>query len=87
MMKTIKNFINKRKLRKKYNFGFHKIEQFSKKSQLLIEEFSRIGSAKILSKNCSLGAYSYIRSGCIDNVASIGRYCSFCSGQQNLVTS
>jgi acetyltransferase-like isoleucine patch superfamily enzyme len=77
MIKIIKNYINKKKLRKKYNFGLHRIEQFSKKSQLLIEEFSSIGKARVLSENCSIGAHSYIRSGCIDNVESIGRYCSF----------
>lgn len=77
MMKIIKNYIDKRKLRKKYSFGLHRIEQFSKKSQLLIEEFSSIGKARVLSENCSIGAHSYIRSGCIDNVESIGRYCSF----------
>lgn len=39
--------------------------------------FSSIGQARVLSENCSIGAHSYIRSGCIDNVESIGRYCSF----------
>lgn len=77
MIKIIENYINKKTLRKKYSFGLHKIEQLSKQSQLLIEEFSSIGKARVLSKNCSIGAHSYIRSGCIDNVESIGRYCSF----------
>lgn len=52
------------------------MRQLSKKCNFIAEEYSSIGSAKVMKSTFLIGAHSYIRSGCIDNVEQIGRFCS-----------
>lgn len=54
--------------------GLHSIHN---KTELLIEEGVRLGHIDISARHVSIGAHSYIRSGChLSLVSSIGRFCS-----------
>ena len=63
-------------LLKKHNFSVKSMTQFSKNSLFTAEEFSNIGSASVSKSASFIGAHSYIRSGCLESVESIGRFCS-----------
>lgn len=76
MLKKVQYYIDKKILLKKYNFRMKEMTQLSKSCNLIVEEFVSIGRAEVLKTASSIGAHSYIRSGCIGNVEKIGRYCS-----------
>lgn len=87
MLKYLSNARAKRRFRGLGGKLAAGLECFGKSTTACVEEGVRIGHAKILSRNISIGAHSYIRSGCVVSLVSeIGRYCSIGSncmlGQQ-----
>lgn len=75
-MKKIIYYYKKKFLFNKYNIKIRNLSQLSKNVSLIAEEYSHLGKTKVLKDAGSIGAHSYIRSGTLDNVKSIGRYCS-----------
>lgn len=75
-MKKIIYYFKKKSLFKTYNIKLKNFTQLSKNGSFIAEEFSNVGKAKVLKDAGYIGAHSYIRSGTIDNVEKIGRYCS-----------
>ena len=76
MLKLIKSYVTKNKLLKIHNCKIKKMDSFSKKCSFIAEEFSNLGNTKASNSAKFIGAHSYIRSGSLENVARIGRYCS-----------
>lgn len=68
--------MSKRQLLRKYSIRVKNMAFFSKKAEFLIEEFASTGNTEVSKFAKSIGAYSYIRSGYLESVESIGRYCS-----------
>lgn len=76
MLKLIESYITKNKLLKTHNIKIKKMDLFSKKCSFIAEEFSNLGNTKVSDSARFIGAHSYIRSGSLENVDRIGRYCS-----------
>lgn len=75
-LKKITNYLNKRLLLKRHNVSVKNMNLFSKQCAFLAEEFSNIGNTEISESAKFIGAYSYVRSGYLGSVKSIGRFCS-----------
>jgi acetyltransferase-like isoleucine patch superfamily enzyme len=57
------------------------LDSFPSEAVLDVEENTSIGRAKFGFRHLSIGAYSYVRSGCeLMNVGRIGRFCSISNG-------
>jgi acetyltransferase-like isoleucine patch superfamily enzyme len=76
MLNLIRFEIAKKKIKKDFNIAFKSHKQFSKLASFILEEGSSLGDARVSARAKSISAYSYIRSGKLENVESIGRYCS-----------
>lgn len=76
MLKKVKFEIAKKKIKKDLNITFKSFKQFSNSSTFIAEEGASVGDARISARAKSISAFSYIRSGKLENVKSIGRYCS-----------
>lgn len=73
---AVRNTLIKKRLKKKFNIRLHTLLQLSKKSKFTLEFGASIGKTRISKDFKAIGAYSYIRSGSIENVSTIGRFCS-----------
>jgi acetyltransferase-like isoleucine patch superfamily enzyme len=76
MLKLIESYIIKNRLLKVHNCKIKKIDLFSKNCSFIAEEFTSLGNTKVSDTAKFIGAHSYIRSGHLENVDRIGRYCS-----------
>lgn len=60
----------------KSNVRIKSLNNFSKKSETILEEYSKLHHVIVTSRTLEIGAYSYMRGGRIEEASKIGRFCS-----------